>query len=259
MIQKWPEAVSATAGLSEPIFHTGIEGLDTLFPRRGIPYGQLIELTGADGSGKTSLLFMLLATLTKTETVIYIDFSGSFFPAAAASCGVDVRRLLIVTPTTAEQHSSEPPFKQHVGQISPRPAALKMDSRFRGNDTREGLRTAELLLSQQVARNIVIDLTAGSGDVSKKNRSTGRSDSSPPSPLSPPPVLLHRLRQQAARSKALVIFLTENDHASPPIIPASTVALRLEVERLTRSALKVTVTKSRISKEGAHAEVALHE
>lgn len=120
--------------------------------------------------------------------------------------------------------------------------------------------------------------------------------------------LLHRLRQQVARSKALVIFLTDNGSDSRQFLPASMVALRLEVSRLmttkgpcpatssqragsglvsakychpersrgapdkgatqgrtlreeniTRSRINVTVTKSRISREGAHTEVPLNE
>jgi hypothetical protein len=67
------------------------------------------------------------------------------------------------------------------------------------------------------------------------------------------------LRQQVARSKALVIFLTDNGSDSKQFLPASMVALRLEVSRLMRSRINITVTKSRISREGAHAEVALNE
>ena len=209
--QKWPEAVFSTAGLSEPIFQTGIANLDTLFPRQGIPYGQLIEITGENGSGKTSFLFMILAALTKIGTVAYIDLSGSFFPAAAATCGVDIKELVVVRP----------------------------------DNLPSGLRAAELVLSKRVAHCIVLDLT------NQKSGLSQRSDLSLSS-------LLHRLRQQTARSKALVIFLTENNNASHPIIPASTVALQLEVVRLMHSQLKVTVTKSRISREGAHVEIALN-
>jgi hypothetical protein len=209
--QKWPEAVALTAGLSEPIFQTGIANFDALFPRQGIPYGQLIEITGEDGSGKTSFLFMILAALTKIGTVAYIDLSGSFFPAAAATCGVDIKELVVVRP----------------------------------DNLPSGLRAAELVLSKRVAHCIVLDLTNQKSDLSQR---TDLSLSS----------LLHRLRQQTARSKALVIFLTENNNASHPIIPASTVALRLEVARLIHSKLKVTVIKSRISKEGAHVEIALN-
>ena len=100
-------------------------------------------------------------------------------------------------------------------------------------------------MSKRVAHCIVLDLTNQKSDLLQKSDLSRSS-------------LLHRLRQQTARSKALVIFLTENNNASNPIIPASTVALRLEVARLIPSKLKVTVSKSRISKEGAHVEIALN-
>ncbi len=239
--QKWPEAVFSTTGLSEPIFQTGIANLDALFPRQGIPYGQLIEITGEDGSGKTSFLFMILAALTKIGTVAYIDLSGSFFPAAAATCGVDIKKLVVVRPDFGARQMSTSAARSRAlrqggacGHTPPTNFSLAC-----------GLRAAELVLSKRVAHCIVLDLTNQKSDLSQ------RSDLSLSS-------LLHRLRQQTARSKALVTFLTENNNASHPIIPASTVALRLEVARLIPSKLKVTVTKSRISREGAHVEIALN-
>jgi len=282
IIQKWPEAVLSKDGLSEPIFHTGISRLDALFPRQGIPYGQLIEITGAVGCGKTSLLFMMLATLTKSGTVAYIDLSGSFFPAAAASCGVDIEKLSVVKPDNFVM----------------------------------GLRSAELLLSHQMVDSVVVDLTCAHPStalrvtgkpVSRALRAVKTTNLSckagPSSParrgVNPPPSsnLLHRLRQQVSRSKALVIFLTDNSSDSRQFLPASMVALRLEVSRLVTtkdsysatlsqrvgsgldpdrsegatqgrtlreentacSRINVTVTKSRISAEGAHAEVLLNE
>ncbi len=232
--QKWPEAASPAIGLSEPVFPTGIERLDALFPGNGIPCGQLIEITGTAGCGKTSLLFKILASLTRTGSVAYVDFSGSFFPSAAASCGVDVSRLLVVTPEVLQA----------------------------------GLRIAELLLAHRMVCGVVLDLTGRKGD-------------------SFPPALLHRLRRQTARARALVIFLTENDnemnrceagvsdstdlHSTSEgrdrgrllcrvpsvIIPASAASLKLEVHRIDRPHIEIVVAKSRISRAGARLEVAL--
>ena len=217
IVQKWPEAVAPKTGLSEPIFHTGVPGLDALFPRQGIPYGQLIEITGATGCGKTSLLFMLLAALTKNDTVAYIDHSGSFFPNAAVSYGVDAGKLSVIKP----------------------------------DNFVIGLRSAELLLSHQMVDHAVIDLTSTQHDTKKIHLL--KRDSSPQ------PTLLHRLRQQVVRSKALMIFLTDNSNQTMQSLPASMVALRLDVSRLIPSRINITITKSRISPESAHAEVLLNE
>lgn len=94
---KWPEALidhQAAASL----FSTGLKAFDGLFPSGGIPYGQLIELTGDAGSGKTSLLWRLVAALTKQRQVAYVDLSGSFFAASALTAGVNLKRLVVARP-----------------------------------------------------------------------------------------------------------------------------------------------------------------
>src|SRR5512138_3400115 len=79
LARKWPEAVVAESSWGESSFLTGHPAFDSLFPATGIPYGQLIEISGDTGSGKTSLLFLLLSGVTRRGTVAYLDFSGSFF------------------------------------------------------------------------------------------------------------------------------------------------------------------------------------
>ena len=122
--RKWPEATGLASERLNLAFSTGLPSLDNLFPHRGIPCGQLIEFTGGPSSGKTTLVFTILAALVRNGRAVYIDLSGSFFPAAAAACGVDLTRLLTVSPANA-------------------PAAL---------------RVAELLLHHNAAAWIVLDL-----------------------------------------------------------------------------------------------------
>ena len=113
----------------EQVFPTGLPELDSLLPMAGIPCGQLIEITGGVSSGKTSLVFRLMATLTAAgNRVAYVDFSRSFFPDAAAVSGVDLKSLLVVTAG---------------GQAVP-----------------DGIRTGELLLRENRARVVVFDLAA---------------------------------------------------------------------------------------------------
>ncbi|HOD66352.1 MAG TPA: ATPase domain-containing protein [candidate division Zixibacteria bacterium] len=122
--RKWPEAVGLASERLDLAFRTGLPALDALFPHEGIPCGQLIEITGGPSSGKTTLLLTLLASLSRSGRAVYIDLSRSFFPAAAAACGVDLERLLTVAPANG-------------------PTAL---------------RVAELLLQSRIASWIVLDL-----------------------------------------------------------------------------------------------------
>jgi len=202
--RKWPEATTDRLGF---VFQTGIPSLDRLFPHRGIPCGQLIEITGGASSGKTALLFKILTALTQNGRVAYIDLSHSFFPVAAAACGVNLRQLMVINP----------------------------------DNSIAGLRAAELLLQHHITPGIVFDLVGSRQAI--------------------PMILLHRLRLKTVRAGGLIIFLTERKAATPPtaVIPPSTVSLRLEVRRENNSAITVTVIKSRISKEGATAEVILDE
>ena len=99
-----------------------------------------------------------------------------------------------------------------------------------------GLRHAELLLQSRQLSCLVLDL------VGEQN----------PLPLP----LLHRLRTDTVKNKGLVIFLTEDNSR---IIPASTVSLRLSVSRKNMHSIELTVTKSRVSREGLTAELRLYE
>jgi len=99
-------------------------GLKISNPPLLIPYGQLLEITGKESSGKTSFLYQCLAKLTAAGCVAYIDHSNSFFPLAASQSGVNLKRLMIVK----------------AGNIS------------------DALRKAELLLNRKKTNAIVLDL-----------------------------------------------------------------------------------------------------
>lgn len=98
--------------------------LEISSPRLVIPYGQLLEITGKESSGKTSFLYQCLAKLTAAGYVAYIDLSNSFFPLAASQSGVNLKQLMIV----------------------------------KASNMREALRKAELLLNRKRTKAIVLDL-----------------------------------------------------------------------------------------------------
>ncbi len=99
----------------------------------------------------------------------------------------------------------------------------------------ETLRTTELLLKHRMAGTIVIDLVEKGGAIAVP--------------------AFHRLRTLTVRSAATLFFLTE-DNAS--LIPPSMISIRLVVERKDHGSITVTVSRSRISVEGMHAEVPLY-
>lgn len=73
---------------------TGAATIDALLGG-GIPRGQLSELHGTTSSGRMSLLTGLLAKVTASGALAaFVDPADGFDPASAASCGVDLDRLL---------------------------------------------------------------------------------------------------------------------------------------------------------------------
>jgi hypothetical protein len=130
LADRWPEAAADTERRADRIFHTGLADFDRLFPLGGLPYGQLIEISGEASSGKTGFLIAVLAGLRRAypgarpERIAYIDFGSTFFPQAAAAGGITMDRLVVVRP----------------------------------DDLARGVRAAEQLLDKRAAGCLVFDL-----------------------------------------------------------------------------------------------------
>jgi hypothetical protein len=74
---------------------TGIAAVDAL--AGGLPCGALTEICGPQSSGRTSLLFSTLASLTRNQHVCaLVDVSDSFDPLSAVNASVELRQLLWV-------------------------------------------------------------------------------------------------------------------------------------------------------------------
>jgi len=74
---------------------TGIAEVDTL--TGGIPRGAITEIFGPRSSGRTSLLYSLLAYATANDEICaLVDTNDVFAPTAAAAAGIDLDRLLWV-------------------------------------------------------------------------------------------------------------------------------------------------------------------
>ena len=81
---------------------TGIAELDALLVGRGIPRGRLTEITGASGSGRTSMLRTLVtAAASGGRWVAYIDATRTLAPRDWAHVGSERAPLWIVRPTNA--------------------------------------------------------------------------------------------------------------------------------------------------------------
>jgi RecA DNA recombination protein len=72
---------------------TGVEEVDAL--TGGLPRGAISELFGPASSGRTSLMYSMLAQATSQEEICaVVDVNDVFAPAAAAAAGIDFDRLL---------------------------------------------------------------------------------------------------------------------------------------------------------------------
>ncbi len=85
----------------------------------GLPLGSLSELTGPDGSGRSSLALSLLAGASSEGACAYIDVSDMLSPQSAAAAGIDLANLLWVRfvaaqpPQTDRSQKESKPFELH--------------------------------------------------------------------------------------------------------------------------------------------------
>ena len=81
---------------------TGIAELDVMLVGRGIPRGRLTEITGASGSGRTSMLRTLVtAAASGGRWVAYIDATRTLAPRDWAHVGSERAPLWIIRPANA--------------------------------------------------------------------------------------------------------------------------------------------------------------
>lgn len=82
---------------------TGFAALDDALGG-GLPPGRILEWFGPSGCGKTTLAIQILARLQRNgATVAWIDADHTFDPAYAMGLGLDVERMPLSQPRSAEQ------------------------------------------------------------------------------------------------------------------------------------------------------------
>ena len=83
---------------------TGAMSLDLALGVGGVPRGRIVEVFGPESSGKTTLLYHILANAQKMGGICaFIDAEHAMDPAYAKRIGVDVDELLVSQPDHGEQ------------------------------------------------------------------------------------------------------------------------------------------------------------
>ena len=83
---------------------TGIPEIDAL--TGGLPRGAICEIFGPASSGRTSLMYSMLAYATRhEETCALVDTNDAFAPTAAVAAGIDFDRLLWVRGAGDLEHA----------------------------------------------------------------------------------------------------------------------------------------------------------
>uniref|UniRef100_A0A0E0CCV7 RecA family profile 2 domain-containing protein n=1 Tax=Oryza meridionalis TaxID=40149 RepID=A0A0E0CCV7_9ORYZ len=90
-----------------PVISTGSLKLDIALGIGGLPKGRMVELFGKEASGKTTLaLHVVKEAQKKGGCCAYIDAENAFNPSVAEAIGVNVEKLLIAQPDSAENSLS---------------------------------------------------------------------------------------------------------------------------------------------------------
>src|ERR1019366_3806681 len=86
-----------------PALSTGFAALDAALGTGGLPRGCLVEIFGPS-CGKTTLALQVVAHLQRTgSTAAWIDADHAFDPQYAVNLGVEIERLPVVEPESAEE------------------------------------------------------------------------------------------------------------------------------------------------------------
>lgn len=83
---------------------TGVLSLDLALGIGGVPKGRIVEIYGPESSGKTTLVYEIIAQAQKAGgTCAFIDAEHAMDPEYAARIGVDIDNLLVSQPDYGEQ------------------------------------------------------------------------------------------------------------------------------------------------------------
>ena len=86
------------------VISTGSINLDAALGQGGVPRGRIVEIYGAESSGKTTIALHIAAEAQKEGGIVaFIDAEHALDPVYAKALGVDIDELLISQPEYGEQ------------------------------------------------------------------------------------------------------------------------------------------------------------
>jgi recombination protein RecA len=92
------------ASVAVSVVPTGALSLDLALGVGGVPRGRIVEIFGPESSGKTTLVYEIIAQAQNTGGVCaFIDTEHAIDPAYARRIGVDIDELLVSQPDHGEQ------------------------------------------------------------------------------------------------------------------------------------------------------------
>jgi recombination protein RecA len=96
--------MSDQASVGIAAISTGSLALDLALGIGGLPRGRIIEVFGPESSGKTTLVYHVMAEAQRRGGICaFIDAEHAMDPAYAKRIGVDIDNLLVSQPDTGEQ------------------------------------------------------------------------------------------------------------------------------------------------------------
>lgn len=96
--------LGSTKNLNIGAISTGSISLDHALGIGGLPKGRIVEIYGAESSGKTTIALHVIAEAQKKGGLVaFIDAEHALDPVYAKAIGVDIDELLISQPDSGEQ------------------------------------------------------------------------------------------------------------------------------------------------------------
>lgn len=96
--------LGARADMSVAVIPTGSLGLDIALGVGGIPQGRIVEIYGAESSGKTTISLHMIAEAQRMGKVCaFIDVEHALDPVYAEALGVDTDALFVSQPSSGEE------------------------------------------------------------------------------------------------------------------------------------------------------------
>ncbi len=96
--------MSDQAAVSVGAVSTGSLSLDLALGIGGLPRGRIVEIFGPESSGKTTLVYHVIAEAQRRGGICaFIDAEHAMDPTYAKRIGVDIDQLLVSQPDTGEQ------------------------------------------------------------------------------------------------------------------------------------------------------------